>query len=380
MTQWTLDDVARMRLLSQRLVGGAGGTTGATAHLGPLATPTEVVRHLACTQAQDLPGSTTSIALRTRGRSLTEVHAASHAGEIVRSWPMRGTLFAVAAEDLGWMLSLTAVPVLRSTSKRRTELGLTDEMLERSEEVARAQIPQDGMTRGDLLAAWTEAGLPVEGGRGYHQIFHLAVRGVICQGPMRATKGGASEQLFVLNERWIGGRARELAREEAVAEWFERYVRSHGPVSDTEFLWWTKLLRRDLAPVLADVTSQLASIEVGGVTLRVDPAVLEAYGTQAKGAARRATMAPLLLPGFDEIVLGYGDRSAVMTAEQEKGQVVPGKNGVFRPTLVHRGRALGTWTRPKTRGATVEVLPFEGDLPAAVRRSLPRLTRDLPTT
>lgn len=404
MTRWTLDDVARMRLLSHRLVspragrhGGAaddagdsttgdaaaGGTgTGGGSALGPIATPTDAVRHLACTQAQDLPGSTTSIALRTTGRSLTEVHAAYDGGEIVRSWPMRGTLFAVAAEDLGWMLSLTADPVLRSTVKRRDELGLTDEMLDRAEEVARAVVPATGLSRANLLEAWVEAGLPVEGGRGYHQIFHLAVSGVVCLGPIRETKGGATEQLFVIAAEWVGSRARRLDREEAIAEWFRRYVLSHGPVADKEFLWWTKLLRRDLAPVLDVATEGLAAITVDGSELWVDPEVLEKYGTSARGPGRRATAVPLLLPGFDEIVLGYGDRSAVMTDEQEKGQVVPGKNGVFRPTVTYRGRALGTWTRSRAKGAagsTVDVTPFDGELPARVAKALPRLARQLPT-
>ena len=55
-------------------------------------------------------------------------------------------------------------------------------------------VPATGLSRAHLLEAWVEAGLPVEAGRGYHQIFHLAVSGVICLGPMRETKGGATEQ------------------------------------------------------------------------------------------------------------------------------------------------------------------------------------------
>lgn len=355
MTRWTLDDVARMRLLSHRLLG-----------LDPLDTPAEAVRHLTCVQGQDLPGSTTSIALRTRSRSLSEVRAAYDAGEIVRSWPMRGTLFVVAAEDLGWMLSLTAEAVLRSTVRRRAELGLTQEHLDRAEAVAREVLAGPGLVRADLLTAWTQAGLDVDQGRGYHTIFHLAVQGVLCQGP---TAG--KEQRFVLAEEWITA-PRQLAREEAVTEWLHRYVLGHGPVPVTDFLWWTKLLRRDVAPVLDEVRSRTAGIEVDGVEHLVDPEVLEAYPSR-----RRRTAAPLLLPGFDEVVLGYGDRSAVLTREEE-ALVVPGRNGVFRPTLLRAGRALGTWQRPTRKGGAVTVAPFTADLPGPVARALPRLTRTLP--
>lgn len=355
MTRWTLDDVARMRLLSQRLVG-------------PLPDPASVVRHLTCTQGQDLPGSTSSVALRTESRSLADVRAAYDAGTIVRSWPMRGTLFVVAAEDLRWMLALTAGRVLASTARRRAELGIGDDHLERADTVARETIPTEGLSRADVLAAWTDADLEVSGGRGYHLLFHLALRGVLCLGPMDGT-----EQRFVLVDDWVET-SPAADHDAAVAAWFSRYVRSHGPVRDAEFLWWTKLLRRDLAPVLDEATADLASIEVDGATHWVDPAVLEAYPSR-----RRTTAAPFLLPGFDEVVLGYGDRSAVMTAEQEREHVVPGKNGVFRPTLVRAGRALGTWKKPTRKGVPVTVTPFDPPLPAPVERALPRLTAALPS-
>ncbi|MGD8149385.1 winged helix DNA-binding domain-containing protein [Ornithinimicrobium sp. Y1694] len=353
MTSWEPSDVGRMRLLSQGL-------------LDPLPTPASAVHHLTCTQGQDYPGSMVSIALRTSGRDVQGVRDAYDAGEIVRSWPMRGTLFVVAAEDLGWMLSLTAEPVLRSTVRRRAELGLTQEHLERAEEVAREALGEGGLVRAQLLAAWTDAGLDVGSGRGYHTIFHLAVSGVLCQGPVEG-----KEQRFVLHERWIT-RPRELDRDTAVAEWLLRYVRSHGPVPVADFLWWTKLLKRDVAPVLDEVRAQVEVLEVDGVEHWVDPAVLADYP-----ARKRSTSRPLLLPGFDEIVLGYGDRRAVLSREEE-ALVVPGNNGVFRPTLLHRGRAIGTWKRPTRKAAPVSVEPFAGSLPTTVTAALPALTTALP--
>lgn len=351
----TLADVARMRLLSQRLVG-------------PVPTVAEAVGHLTCVQGQDYPGSSTSIALRTRGRSLAEVRAAYDTGEIVRSWPMRGTLFVVPAEDLGWMLSLTADKVLHQTERRRQQLGLDPGSLGRAEEVSRATLAEGGATRSELLAAWEEAGHDTGGGRGYHSIFHLAVRGVLCQGPTTGT-----EQRFVLTERWIRT-PRALEREAAISEWFHRYVVSHGPVPVADFLWWTKLLKRDVAPVLDQARAELQVLDVAGVEHWVDPDVVERYAH-----ARRATAAALLLPGFDELVLGYGDRRAVLTEEQE-AQVVPGGNGVFKGAVVRSGRAVGTWKRPSRPGQPVRVDPFAGaaGLPAPVERALPRLSAALP--
>ena len=63
----------------------------------------------------------------------------------------------------------------------------------------------------------------------------------------------------------------------------------------------------------------------------------------------------LLLPGFDEHLLGYKDRSAMLAPEHVQ-RVLPGRNGVFMPTIVLGGRVIGTWKRT-VKGGRVEVVP-----------------------
>ncbi|MBW8174048.1 winged helix DNA-binding domain-containing protein [Ornithinimicrobium sp. Arc0846-15] len=348
-----LEDVARMRLISQRLIQ-------------PLNTPTDVVRHMTCTQGQDLPGSTCSIALRTTSRSLAEVHEAYNQGLIVRSWPMRGTLFAVAAEDLGWMLEFTAPKIIHSTKRRREQLGLDDPQIELAEAIAREALESGPLTRAELMHEWTKGGHNIDGGRGYHSIFLLAVKNVICLGPFQG-----KEQCFVLSQDWINPQ-RALGAEETVREWLTRYIVSHGPVPLADFLWWTKLLKRDIADIAGTLRDEFETFTVNGREHWVWPQVLDEYAD-----LRRKTTAPMLLPGFDEIVLGYGDRSAVATKGQEK-QIVPGSNGVFRPTIVQAGKALGTWKKPTHKNAPVSVTPFADALPAAIVNALPALTQALP--
>ncbi len=348
----TMDDVARMRLLSQSLVS-------------PHHEPHEAVRHLTCVQGQDFPGSTMSIALRTRQRALAAVHRAYDEGLIVRSWVMRGTLFVVVAEDLGWMLALTGARVLRQSERRRTELGLDGPTLDRAEHIARAVLEDRPAPRTGLLDQWSQAGISVADGRGYHLLFFLAVRGIVCQGPM-----AGREQQYVLSDQWIGN-PRRLDGHEAIGEWFSRYVRSHGPVPVDDFTWWTKLPKREVMAVLPEHRDLLEVLTVDGVEHWVDPTVTQLYSQN-----KRSTSATLLLPGFDELVLGYGDRRAVLTREQE-ARVVPGGNGMFRSTLTRGGRGLGTWRRPP-RGAVVAVEPFADALPGPVERSLPRLSAAFP--
>lgn len=231
--------------------------------------------------------------------------------------------------------------------------------------MARGVLRGGGLSRVELAQRWRDAGLDVSGQRAYHCLGWLAIRGVVCLGPVV----GAAQQV-VLCEDWITA-PRRLAGQEAVAHWLRRYVLSHGPVTPSEFLWWTKLLRRDIAPVLDAVRETVLTAAADGRELWMAPDLPERYA-----AARRASGAPLLLPGFDEMLLGYGDRSAMLTSDEER-LLVPGGNGVFLPSVVHRGRVVGTWRRPAKAGEPVGVTPFT-DLPGVMDTALPRLTRRLP--
>jgi hypothetical protein len=87
-------------------------------------------------------------------------------------------------------------------------------------------------------------------------------------------------------------------------------------------------------------------------------------GAQAAEAAGAADAPPepaglLLLPGFDEYLLGYRDRSA-MLAPDHANAIVPGGNGMFRATIVIDGEVVGTWgRRVGSRAVTVQPEPFE---------------------
>ena len=78
----------------------------------------------------------------------------------------------------------------------------------------------------------------------------------------------------------------------------------------------------------------------------------------------------LALPGFDEFLLGYTDRSLVLPPEHAD-KIVPGGNGVFRKTIVAAGQVIGTWAGPAAgRSRAVDPQPFDaanGLRPAAQR-------------
>ena len=316
-----------LRLISQGLAGPRA------------AGPAEAVRRLTAAQGQDFPGAVTSVALRTAGRSREAVTAALDRGEIVRSWPMRGTLHLTAAEDLPWLLDLLGERALAGAAKRRAGLGLTEADAYRAREAVVAALSGGRRrSRAELLAAIEQAGVPVTGQRGYHLLWFAAQTGAGCLGP---TADG--EQLFVLLADWVPT-PRRLEREEALGELAARFFAGHGPATVHDLARWAGLPVRDARAGLATAREQLESMTVEGTEHFLDPGTPELLA-----AAREEARGTVLLPGFDEFVLGYGDRSAVLDPAFAP-RIVPGSNGMFLSTVVVDGRIVGTW-RYEGRGA-----------------------------
>ncbi|WP_040337118.1 winged helix DNA-binding domain-containing protein [Candidatus Blastococcus massiliensis] len=351
----TGSEVGLLRLVAQRLAGARA------------ATPLEAVRRLTAVQGQDYPGTLTSVALRTSSRSREEVIAALDGGEVVRSWPMRGTLHLTAAEDLPWMLDLLGVRALAGVAKRRAALELTELDTARACEAAVSALSGGRrLSRAGLLAAIEGGGVAVTGQRGYHLLWFAAQTGHICLGP---TADG--EQQFVLLSEWVP-RPRRLEREEALGELAARFLAGHGPATVHDLARWSGLPVRDARAGLATARPRLESLTVEGTEHFLDPAVPELLTicrTEARGT--------FLLPGFDEFVLGYGDRAAVLDPAFAD-HIVPGKNGVFRSTVVVDGRIVGTW-RYEGRGARRAAVgtPFRPE-DAALLADVPELAAALP--
>jgi hypothetical protein len=314
----TSTQIARTRLANQLL-----GTTRAQ-------TPRAVVQALAALQAQDYQSALWAIGVRTRGATLAEVEPAFAAREIVRSWPLRGTLQIVLAEDLPWMLALTSARRIQASKRSREELELTPKQLARAERLLGDALGGGKRaTRDELLALWERHKISTQGQRGYHMLVYAALRGVICFGPRQGNR-----DTFVLLEEWLP-KPRKLAGDEALAELARRYLASRAPAGPADFAWWA------------------------GLTLGQARAGLALAGEQPPPRAARVSPGDvLLLPGFDEYLLGYADRSAVLASEHAS-LIAPGKNGIFLPTLVVGGRVAGTWRARKTRRAVeITLAPF----------------------
>lgn len=327
--------------------------------------PGEVVTWFGAMQAQDLNSGHWSFGARCDGLTDDDIHAATANREILRTWPMRGTVHFVPPADARWMLEVTGARALRGAARRREFLGLSETTVDRAADVLGSALAGGRrLTRAECIAALVDGGVPEAADHGYHFLWYISQIGVTCIGPQVG-----KEQTFVLLDEWVP-KPRQLDRDEALAELAVRFVRSHGPVTRHDLARWTGLTMTDAKAGLAAASDVLTEVDCatsdGPTAMWVTDDALEA-ALDVDGRPGLDDPEPVvLLPGFDEYMLGYGDRSAMLDPAFNQ-RICPGNNGMFKPTIVGGGTVLGTWKRTvKTSTVDIDLDPF-APLPSAVR-------------
>jgi hypothetical protein len=252
---------------------------------------------------------------------------------------MRGTVHLVPAEDAHWMLDLMGVRALAGAAARRESIGLSEQTAEGGVEVIAAALASGRrLTRAECLQALTDGGIDVSGQQGYHMLWYASQKGVSAIAPHIG-----KEQTFVLLDDWAP-HPRRPDRDEALGLIATRFFRSHGPATVADLSRWAGLPVKDCRTGVAVAGDALATFRVDGTEMVVDAALADADLPELDDW--------LALPGFDEYLLGYKDRS-MMVDDAHKQAIIPGNNGVFMSTIVRAGRVVATWKRTLTKKAVV---------------------------
>lgn len=345
----TPDDALALRMMSLLLRERAAG--------GDADRPTDVagvVTWFGAMQAQDAASAAWSLGVRLPTHTVADVHAALERREAVRTWPMRGTVHLVPARDAHWMLTVMGVRALAGAPRRREFLGLSEKTADRAVDLlADALAGGRRLSRSRCLAMLADAGVNSAGQFGYHLLWYASQRGVTCIAP-----NVDGEQTVVLLDEWVPDPHRP-DRDEALGIIATRYFRGHGPTTRQDFAGWTGLTATDAKRGIAVAGKQLTTVRVDGVEMLLDPELLDTWtASSAVSSAVGDVDAVLALPGFDEYMLGFKDRSLMLAAEHKQA-IIPGGNGVFQSTVVRGGRVIATWKRSLTRGRlVVEVRPL----------------------
>src|SRR5262245_55145977 len=162
-------DIARWRLRRQHLVEPHALTAP------------DVVGSLLAVQAENLSQSLWALAARTQRPAETDL-AGLLGTEVVRTHVLRPTWHYVRADDIGWLLDLTAPRVLRTTSQQLTTVhGLDERGIERAyAQVADVLAGGRELTRTQL--ADELGGAELVGNRLMILLGHAELLGLICSG------------------------------------------------------------------------------------------------------------------------------------------------------------------------------------------------------
>lgn len=330
-------------------------------------TAEDVVRAVFAIQAQDTTAA--DLGIRARGRDLTApaIRAAYELDRtIVRNWFMRGTLHTIPADDVGWVTRLLAPRVIGATRHRYRDLGITDDLRHRTDELIGRTLSVHGpLTRVELVERLAVSGVVATGQTAFHLIRHAALTGMACHGPLQA-----GEPTYVLLDDWLptsGDSGPE--GEEAVAELARRYLAAYAPATVDDFASWSGIALTSARRAWRDL-AQAAAIVVDG-----ESAVLARHREQTGDGS--GTPDVRLLPAYDNYLTGYRTRQESVDAAFE-ARVWPG-GGVLRPTVLVDGRVVGTWSRG-SGGKAITVDPFSpltGHVQAETEREAAAITRFL---
>jgi hypothetical protein len=316
----------RRRHASQRLSGE------------PLASVADAVRWSGAVQAQEFAEVKWSLAERLEGAPTdAEIERAFTEGEIVRTHVMRPTWHFVAAEDLRWLLRLTA-PRVHQASKFAYKVAELDgpTLAKAHAVIARELEGGRARTRRQLAESLGGVGIVGDSLRMGYVFIHAELEQLVCSGP----RDGKQQTYMLFDERIPATEG--PSGDAALAELAKRYLRSHGPATARDLSWWSGL-------TLTQARQAIALCDPAPD--QEDDADDEPWYSLGAAEAKVRHRA-LLLPTYDEQIVAYQSLRVDLVRE-------PPREGLLTRTISIDGRTVGGWRRTLARNSvTVEATAF----------------------
>ena len=311
--------------------------------------PAEVVAWLGAVQAQDYPAAKWALGLRAPGLTDAAVENAFTDGRILRTHVLRPTWHFVTPADIRWMLALSAPRLHKASGPYNRALGLDEAILKRCRALIERAL-RDGrqLTRAEVGSSLRRGGVDVSGPALGQVMMNAELDGLVCSGARKDKQFTYA----LLEER--APRGRIVTRDEALGQLARRYFASHGPATLKDYVWWSGLVVGDAR----------RGIDIAGRDL--DRRVIDDrpyWSATSSGTMARAAGGAHLLPNYDEYLVAYRDRDAVVAASRP-GTKARGSD-VFAHSLVIDGVLAGSWTRTHAADAvTIDLVPYRRLTPA----------------
>lgn len=309
--------------------------------------PATLVSWMGAMQAQNCNMAKWAVGIRLKSPGLRKVEESLRKGEILRTHVMRPTWHLVAAEDIRWMVQLSAGRIKsanRSLSKIH-ELEMSEKLYVRSNDLmVRMLEGGNSLTREEIGKGLERAGVAVDNSRMTRFMMCAEAEGIVCSG---VEKNG--KQTYALLDERVP-RMPGLSKEEALTSLATAYFRSHSPASLQDFIWWSGLSASEARQAVGALGKELSVEYFSGQKLFVHDSC--DLSTQTDNVLH-------LLPAYDEYLIGYKDRTAVM--EREHYPNAFNNWGIFYPVVLQNGRITGNWSKTvKRRTVTLDASFFAG--------------------
>jgi hypothetical protein len=249
--------------------------------------------------------------------------------EIMRIHVLRPTWHFISADDIYWMLDLTASRILSSMKRRNKQLELSSNVLKKANKIIEKMlIGNKNLPRTELVNEINKAKIKTDNNRASHILLNAELEGLICSGKMKEKQ----PTYALLNERVE--RPKPIKKEEALYKLATKYFQSHFPATLPDFCWWSGLS-------FSDAKQALESIKDHFICEKLNEQ--EYWLPNSFAFAKNTKESAFLLPAFDEFLISYKDRSATILQKHE-GKTFS-NNGIFWPTIVINGQVKGLWKR-----------------------------------
>ena len=309
-------NIPNIRLLSQQLAAPQFNS------------PHEVVDWFGFMQAQERRMVPWAVAMRMRRPSMAAFRKAYDEGQILRVHLFRCTWQLTTAQDVRWMLQLSADGSRRAARGYLKQTGgaiSEDEEKRANDIIAEVMQGRGSVTGKELKALLSHRGLTDDAHTMSVYLRFAEYAGVICSGRYHP-----NENTYALLDERIPSQP-AITRDEALALLARKYFRSHAPATLDDFVWWTGLPVTACHTAIGNIHGELTEERFRGMT----------YYLHADTRTRGCRNTLLLLPSFDEYLIGYKTRHHVLAREHHPRAFT--NNGIFFPVIVDSGQVVGNW-------------------------------------
>lgn len=307
-----------LRLLNQQLICPQFDTTS------------ELVGYMGAMQAQEYRLMRWAVAMRTKKPSANAFKKAFDSGQIIRLHLMRGTWQLVSAEDYWPLLELCSAKALAVIKgwMSSNKISIPEEEVKQIREILIQTAAEKGSaTKEDFAQALAEKDIHMDDHRLSYHIRYAELSGTLCSGdllPMKATYALVADKI----KPYV-----KMDRDEALALLVRKYFQSRQPATLEDFVWWSGL----------NINDCRRGIDGNGDFLRKETWKGRAFYLTKDCRTRGFRKGNyLLIPPYDEYLIGYKSRDVVLSPDYR--HKAHNNSGIFQPVIAYDGVICGNWT------------------------------------